>query len=262
MNIPDHMLIRRNRKQYPLHKRNLGVWIAEIRERNKLIITIPEIIDEVISLEDLIDDIIDDNDDDDDNNNDIDDMQGLLDILYDLLQASADRFQFLAKVNDVGVDPISIPPITLDNISDQECTEKFRFTKAKLDKLIGNIDPLLDRYDGLLKIPTLFRFDNRSKVDGKIAILYYINRNVKWDRLNDSEKVLGREYSTNSRIYRAVTDWLYDEWSWRVKDNRQFEEFWVPRFPEANRKFIARYSNMYGSPPPARYTRTAGVYDA
>lgn len=92
MNVGDHWTIRRNRKRYPLHKRNLGLWITEIRERNKLLSEIPDVITEIIDLEDLIDNIIDENDDDDmdidDDDEDINDLNDLLDVLHDLLQAS------------------------------------------------------------------------------------------------------------------------------------------------------------------------------
>ena len=89
-----------------------------------------------------------------------------------------------------------------------------------LDKLIGNYNPVTERFDGLLKIPRKIQgYGNRSMFPGDVAFLYYVSRNVKWDRLNESEESTGKEYSTNSRIYNGFSNWLYDEWSWLFAPN-------------------------------------------
>jgi len=262
MNANDQWEIRRIRRLYPIHKRNLGVFIIQVRERNKIITDIPEILNTILTLEDLIDIITDDDDDNDNDNDDINFLNNMLDLLYDLLQTNVTRLMDLSIVVDRGTDIIP-PPITqLNNMSDQACTEMFRFSQEKLHELIGNLDPLLGRFNGLLKLPRVFRMNNGMTAPGDIGFLLYVSRQVKWDRFTDCEKITGREYSSNSRIYGAVSQWLYDEWSWRIKDNRQFEEFWVPKFELHNLRFRERYHRLFGTPPPARYANVAFVYDA
>ena len=101
----DHFNIRRNRKRYPVHKRNLGVYIIEIRERNRLLVDIPALIDSIILLEDLIDEI----DDNGDNIDELEEMNEYLEVTHELLQALVGRLSFLSIVVDNGTDPIAIP---------------------------------------------------------------------------------------------------------------------------------------------------------
>ena len=270
----DHFHIRRNRKRYPVHKRNLALYIIEIKERYNIILTlsniiilslrnrllndIPALIDSVILLEDLIDEI----DDNGDNIDELEEMNEYLEVTHELLQALVGRLSFLSIVVDNGTDPIAIPTTILSEMSDQKCTEKFRFNRVAIDKLIGHYDEGLNRFDGLLKLPRKFVMGDRSVFRGDVAFLYYVQRQVEWERLvNKSEEQLGKEYSSISRMYNTVATWLYDTWSWRVIDNRQFEEFWVPRFEGSNAKFRARYQNLHGNPVPERYENVAFVYD-
>lgn len=77
-------------------------------------------------------------------------------------------------------------------------------------------------------------------------------------KLSTMQKVFGREYSQISRVLKAMWVYIDTTWGHLVTNNL---DYFVPRFPEYNRAFRAKYQALHGHPCSPRFNDTALLTD-
>ena len=250
------MAERQSYRHYSIHKRACGITPAEKLEKKVIYNDILQLLVAIEEVGNLIDDDVD-------NAEDADDLAAFENALLDHCEVLLARLNVLTIYVDIQMPPIEPRNLTLAAINPTSCFIDYRFTHSELTRLIG-VAGVNGNYNfnGLLGLPRFLTCSNRSRVSGDTAFLYLVRKHVIYSRLTtDAANTVGRDYTQCSRIFLAASKWLYDTWSWRVLDQRQFTEFWAPMLPYWNSLIRQKYLSTYQDPIPARYERVAMFYD-
>ena len=157
------------------------------------------------------------------------------------------KILLIDKWNNLPADRVEATDVTIDNCSEESCYAQFRFLKRDLRPLFI-----------ALRFPSQIRLDNKSVVPGEKVILMMLHRMGYSRRLIDMEEFFGREYSTISRCFSHVVDFMDEQHSHLLVDNL---EFFLPRFPEYNRVIIECIAQSNDDLVPDRESMTAFFID-